>query len=261
MLLRGIVALLICTGAVTACGDADPAERAPSDPVVSSSAPKPAQGSGELVLRWTLSGGLAGRGGPGSVPDFSLYADGRTIVPGQGATPDLREYRLTEAATQRLLAEARSAGLGRPRTIERPGIADAFTLEITFGSARTRVVHPEGQSDPVVRFWKRLSPDTWPAQDQAGPVRPYRFERLALLAAETGSGQQAKPWPLGPLGRGEQAAGGLCTVVSGGDLATASRLVRGAPPGSMWSSSGKAYSVRLRPLLPDESTCAELGRR
>src|SRR5690348_9910367 len=72
---------------------------------------RPAEASaaagGSLVLRTTTSGGFAGLGGPGALPDFSLYRDGRAIVSGTGLT----EYHLTRQALRRLVAEASAAGL------------------------------------------------------------------------------------------------------------------------------------------------------
>src|SRR4051812_1818442 len=75
-----------------------------------------------LVLRTTTSGGFAGFGGPGSIPDFSLYGDGRAIV----RSPALTEYRLTPRALKRLVTAALDAGLATPRTVDDPKVADAM---------------------------------------------------------------------------------------------------------------------------------------
>lgn len=249
----------------------------------SSASATAAPAADETILRTRLTGGLAGLGGPGTVPDFSLYADGRAIVPdaAAGAEPGagaggLREHRLTPAALRRLLQDARAAGLDRSRTLDQPGVADAFTLEITFGSARTRIVMAgSGETDPAVRFSReRLNPANWAAADLAGAARPYEVQRLAALAYEDRSangqagsradgqpdGQSVTRWPLGPIGAGTPTVGGHCVVVGGHDLATVSRLSRAARPGTRWLSGGRLYSIRFRPLLPDESTCADLAR-
>ena len=55
-----------------------------------------------LVLRTMTTGGIAGLGGPGAMPEFSLYGDGRAIIGG----PHPMEYHLTGAAVRRLVAEA-----------------------------------------------------------------------------------------------------------------------------------------------------------
>jgi hypothetical protein len=94
-------------------------------------------------------------------------------------------------------------------------------------------------------------------------VRPYEPERLAVLAVEvpTADGRRsAARWPLSPVGQGAMVAGARCSVVSGPDLRTANRRSRTARPGTRWLSGGKTYVIRVRPLLPDESTCADLAR-
>ena len=73
-----------------------------------------------LVLRTMTTGGIAGLGGPGAMPEFSLYGDGRAIIGG----PHPMEYHLTGAAVRRLVAEAQRAGLATPRTVDDRNIAD-----------------------------------------------------------------------------------------------------------------------------------------
>lgn len=218
-----------------------------------------------LVLRWTRTGGFAGRGGPDAIPEFSLYGDGRIIMPdgAAGAWPRLRELRLTRAGLRRVVAAARDAGLDRSRTLGRTDVADAFTLVITFVADgrrhRTRIVHPEGTDDPAVRFWRGLDPRTWPRGERAGPPRVHRPTRLAVLSAPadatTGS---AVRWPLGRLDRGTPIAGRRCTVHTGGDVATVRRRATAVRPGTLWRSGGVTHRVAFRPLLPDERGCAAL---
>ncbi|MBC6459292.1 hypothetical protein [Actinomadura sp. HBU206391] len=269
---------LIAAALVMGCGAApQPAGRSATSapPVPSSRTSSPAGApaadgaaprfADQLVLRWRLTGGLAGRGAPSTPPDFSLYGDGRAIAADRETAPALREYRLTPVAHERLLQDARAIGLDRPRRLDQPGVADAFTLSISFGRAETHVVVAgSGESDPAVRFAReRLDPRRWAEGDQRGAARPYEPERLALLASEVhpADGQRsAARWPLGPIGRGVPAAGARCAVVSGPDVAAATRLSRTARPGTRWLSGGRTYVIRLRPLLPDERTCADLAR-
>ncbi|MFC9972427.1 hypothetical protein ACFVH6_16225 [Spirillospora sp. NPDC127200] len=277
MISRGIVSAA-AGAALTACGsDAGPEppprnSAATSAPVTgpaptvpatadTPSADTPSNGT-KLVLRWRTTGGIAGLGGPGEIPEFSLYGDGRAIVrPQGGPSPSaLREYRLTPDALRRLLAEARAAGLERGRTLGPQDVADAMVLEYTMGSARTRIHQPESQKIPAVRFQKRLFPDGWAPSDQAAPARAYPVERIAVLSGEMASpGGQPKAWPLSPLGKGEQAVGGLCTVFTGRDAKVAAGLARERPDGG-WRSGGKVYSARFRPLLPDERTCQDVAK-
>ena len=210
-----------------------------------------------LVLRTRTTGGIAGLGGPGTMPDFSLYGDGRAITGG----PHPTEYRLTQPALRRLVAEASKAGLAEPRTVDDPHIADATYKVITFvagGRPRTTKVIQEGghSGDPAVRFLPRLVPSSWPPGDQAGAPRPYEPRRVAVLAASApGDGSTAPKWPLRPLGTGTQVGGRTCAVLTGGEAAKARRLT-GRPE---WRDHGRTYRVTVRPLLPDESGCAALN--
>ena len=113
-----------------------------------------------------------------------------------------------------------------------------------------------------MRFWKRLRPEGWAPGDQATPARGYRAERVAVLSGESRAVdvRRVSDWPLSrPLGRGEQAAGGVCTVLTGRDRDTVVDHVSTASPGHRWRSGGKVYSVRLRPLLPEERTCRDIA--
>ncbi|RFS84997.1 hypothetical protein D0T12_16035 [Actinomadura spongiicola] len=253
------VAVAACA-ALTSCGDgsetAGPSSSAPATSATVPTTGSPAKDSPaeeKLVLRWRETGGIAGLGGPGSVPEFSLFSTGRAVVSSGPPQYELTEYRLKPEALRRLLDEARDAGLGRSHTVGSDRIMDAIIAEITMGDATTRVIQPgsESASAPEARFLKRLDPRSWPASDQAAPPKPYRPEKTAVLAGETSGGAKVKNWPLAPLARGEEAAGALCTVVP------ASKLPATAPD-TVWRSEGKTYSVRLRPLLPAESTCQDV---
>ncbi|MFG2090115.1 hypothetical protein [Spirillospora sp. NPDC048824] len=251
--------LLACTAlaacmALTACGDdsgtAGPPPPSPAPTSSSSPAKEPA--GEQLVLRWRKTGGIAGIGGPGSVPDFSLYSSGRAVAASEGARGGLTEYRLKPEALQRLLDGARAAGFGRSHTVGSDRIADAIITVVTMGEAKTRIIQPESQAGAESAFLKRLDPAGWPASDQAAPPEPYTPGRTAVLAGETLGTGTVKEWPLGPLGDGVEAAGGICTLVPSGKVPE-------TRPGIAWRSGGKTYSVRLRPLLPGESSCRDLN--
>ncbi|MFI0452623.1 hypothetical protein [Actinomadura sp. 6N118] len=263
-------------GVLTGCGSIwdDKEACALSDPDCSTWTPTPATSapaseapsagpSDRLLLRWRMTGGFAGLGGPGSIPEFSLYADGRAyaIQKGDVDSPvdSLAKFQLRSDALTRLLRDARAAGLERSRTAGSEDVADAQIVEITMGSARTRVIQPESQpADPAVRMWKRLQPYAWPTADQQGSHRPYLPLQVAVLAGETtSSGKTIKPWPLAPLAQGERAAGAICKVVTHLDSTTAREL---AQSNVVWLSQGKTYAVRLRPLLPNEHTCRDVAR-
>lgn len=207
-----------------------------------------------LVLRMTTTGGFAGLGGPGTIPHFSLYGDGRAIV----AIPALTEYHLTPQAFRRLIAAARDAGLATPRTVDDPKVADAMYDVITFvsdGRARTtKVIQAGGKADPARDFLAKLNAASWPRTDLTGEPRPYKASRVAVLALP--SAGSAPAWPLSPLASGSHVGTRTCTVLSGADAGKAKGLAAG---GTRWSDHGQTFRVTVRPLLPDESGCASLS--
>jgi hypothetical protein len=212
-----------------------------------------------LVLRTKTSGGFAGLGGPGTMPDFSLYGDGRAITGGARPT----EYHLTPQALRRLVADASKAGLATPRTADNPNISDAMYEDITFvvgGRPRTtKIIRGGGrEDDPAARFLPRLVPANWSRGDQSADPRPYHPARVAVLASsapESGDGTAPK-WPFKPLTAGTHVGMRTCTVLTGGDVAKAQR-VAGRP---RWRDRGQTFQVTIRPLLPDERDCAALTR-
>ncbi|GAA1534371.1 hypothetical protein GCM10009678_15880 [Actinomadura kijaniata] len=255
---RGIAAA-VAGAALTACGPAGDGgpETTPLPDRAPTASPAPTAAPTALVLRWRTLGGIAGLGEPGGLPDFSLYGDGRAVTAERGA---LREYRLRPEALRRLLDEARAAGLDRSRTAGDHRIPDALTLEFVMGGARVRIAQPEAApGDPAVRFRKRLDPRAWPDGDQAAPPRPYVPRRVAVLTGEDPA-PDARPWPLPALGGGERLGGAACRVYTGADAGKAASLARTAKPADRWRSRGGTYSVRFRPLLPDETTCRDLAR-
>ncbi|WP_242885192.1 hypothetical protein [Actinomadura litoris] len=257
---------LACASALTACdGDSGKPPHSlgsPGSPSVSSTstpaapAPSPTTASPatdpaaeRLVLRWRETGGFAGKGGPGTLPEFSLYSTGRAVVASEGRAT---EYRLKPEALQRLLDEARAAGLARSHTSGPGRVMDAIVLEFTMGRATTKIIQPEAQSDPAVRFRERLDPRRWPPGDLVSPGRPYAPAKVAVLSVENPGAETVKKWPLAPLGKGERVPGGVCT------LAPASK-VPAARPDVGWRSQGRTYTVRVRPLLPGESSCRDIA--
>jgi hypothetical protein len=203
------------------------------------------------------SGGIAGLGGPGTLPDFSLYGDGRAITGGAHPT----EYHLTAQALRRLVSDASKAGLATPRTADNPNVSDAMYEVITFvtgGRARTtKVIQGGGRADdPAAKFLPRLVPANWPRSDQTGDPRPYRPKRVAVLAVATPGDGSGTKWPLKPLASGTRVGGRTCTLLTGGDVAKAERLA-GRPE---WQDHGQSFRVTIRPLLPDERDCGALSR-
>lgn len=254
---RGVTTVLVGASLLTGCGSkaAYVHEHPPA------TALPPGQGGDHLVLRWQMTAGIGGLGGPGTIPDFSLYADGTAIASeGPGKSSPLKRYHLKQAAAQKLFDEAGKAGLQRSRKIRYNHlIADANVLVIWMGSARTEVVMPQEQHVAATAMWKKLQPEQWPAADQLSPPDVYRPERLAAIASETSEHPAPPgtvPWPLSPLGT-SQRADQRCQIYSGKDATRLRELA--SKPDTRFSIDGKVYVVRIRPLLPDEKSCDPLG--
>ncbi|HEU5026085.1 MAG TPA: hypothetical protein VFV01_14295 [Spirillospora sp.] len=246
------IVALACAGTLAACGGASGVEKPPHSLPPAGTATKPAKESprGEhLVLRMRKTGGIAGLGGPGGLPDFSLYSTGRALVASQAK---VTEYRLTPAARDRLLSEARAAGLGRSHTVPAGQVSDAIVLKFTMDGAHSEIAEPGVRPDPATAFQARLDPARWPKADLASGPRPYKPSRVAVLASQGAVADgPVRTWPLAPLGKGTQVGAAVCTVAASGKVPATS-------PGTAWRSAGTTYTVRLRPLLPDEHACTDL---
>src|SRR5581483_11018867 len=173
-------------------------------------------------------GGIAGLGGPGTLPDFSLYGSRRVIVSG-GQWPT--EYRLTPQALDRLIAEGRRAGLETPRTIDDPHVSDAFYTLITFlpgkRPATTKIIKGDGRGGTAAAFAARLDPRTWPGSDLDAGARPYIATRVAVLAMDSPAEGAAQEWPFGVLGSGRRVGTRTCTVLSGKAATAEARRLAG----------------------------------
>jgi hypothetical protein len=275
--MRNVTSVALITGIVllTGCGSASSTPGRTGGPVPGDT---PAGGATtgqdreRLLLRGQISGGIGGRGGPGALPDFSLYADGSAIMAkgGFGHPDPMTEFRLTPAAVQRLIDSAYAAGLNRSRTVDRANVADATYLSLRFTvggrTASTRIIQVETENDPAERFWnERIHPEGadigFPKTDLARDPAPYRPARLAVLASESDQSTGTRPgeWPLTPLNRGVRVGGWLCTLLTGPDVARATKLLAPAAPGTRWRSDSRTYLLQPRPLLPDESNCGALN--
>ncbi|KPM57546.1 cold-shock protein [Frankia sp. R43] len=72
--------------------------------------------------------------------------------------------------------------------------------------------------------------------------------------------REARTWPGPPL-PGEPYGAGLvlnCVTSSGGDATKVLAAARTADANTPWTSEGRTWSLTFRPLLPDESSCADL---
>lgn len=280
----------------------DPANPAPTTAAPSPSAPASPEpsgsggASGDLVLRVGVDGGLAGPDQNAlSIPQISIYADGRVISQGAQiaiypgpALPPLMLSRLSPAGLDRVLEQAAVAGLaGDDRDYPMPSVADVQTTIFTVvvdGDAHVVTAEGlglesgrEGELDATELQTRRamlefqgaltnLQP--WLGTDLIAEGLPYEFDELRVFArpglppAEPGLAQPDLEWPLPePLASfGEPYPMGQdarCGTVSGDDLQMLLPMAMSANQLTPWESDGERYELLFRPLLPDESGCPD----
>jgi hypothetical protein len=284
---------------LTACARADggPAVGEPSGPESSgppssgppSSAPA---GADSLALRIERLGGFVAPDQMlGRLPVVSVYADGRVITQGPQimiypgpALPNLLVQQLDPASVRGLVDKAIAAGVRAGADLGQPNVADAPTTRITVaapGGVRTldAVALTEAQAnDPkltvaqrdarakLAAFVQEVS-DLSAAKGMPAAV-PYRPTAVAALAKpyakpENGLPKQPGPvaWP-GPALPGESLNTTTGCVTASGDAAAAVlAAAKKANQITPWTSGGKQWSITFRPLLPDETGCADLRSR
>lgn len=220
-----------------------------------------------------------------SLPRVWIAGDGRYLqqssdnydYPGLIA---LEERRIPVAALAGLLTDARTAGLleenpdyGNPR------IADAMVTQVVVVTAGKRhaVLIPAlgypnpGLSDQAVAARARLSEflDTLEHPERIADVSepsPYSPTALAVYVLNTASASpQAPPatWPLGALGDAGAPTdwpdrSARCLVVTGSDVESVLSAAAGKDRFAPWRAPDGLWNIAIRPLLPDEHSCADV---
>ncbi len=286
-----VAALVAATALVGACvGDAGAgATAAPSGPPASPSTPAlelPAAGDTLLVQVRTEGGFVPPSFRFVSLPQLSLYADGRLIETGAVPAiypgpllPPLLVRRLSTDQLRSVLSAAEAAGLSpdAPAISFPPhGIADAPDTVIEVwspGGTRTTSFGAFGMEQAgmdaaetaaraaAAAFIADLQASTASSEGPYLPsaarliVRPYESPDPSIVS-------EPVEWPLAtplsaapPLIEGSPAEGG-CLVVTGSDLEAVWPLLEKANSATPWLSGGARYALSVRPLLPHEAaTC------
>jgi hypothetical protein len=227
------------------------------------------------------------------LPIVSVYADGRVITegpvpaiyPGQ-ALPNVQVQRISTQDVNRLVAKAMAAGVGHVGDLGRPPIADAATTRFMVltdaGTSVTEVYalseagEDQAGLDAAQRRARAKLRDLLatltdlPKALGAGAVsesKPYTPTGLVAVASRwTDPGDNMTPtrpdlaWP-GPLLPGEPVSTGPdlgCVAMDGEQAAQVLAAARGATTITPWISGGSRWTVRFRPLLPDETGCAAI---
>ncbi|GAA3864802.1 hypothetical protein GCM10022243_33840 [Saccharothrix violaceirubra] len=183
---------------------------------------------------------------PGRLPEFSLYGDGTVLRPGpdRGALHTLEAVKATAAQTREFYDRAHGVGLDADQEILNPDVVDGYSQVFVLVSGGHRYVteadNPDESSD-LVAFHETLHVE--------GRAEPYRPQRIAAVAWGSAPAEGARPWPWGTFDEGG------CLILDA-DQATA--VATSVPAHTPWLVGGREVLVVFRPLLPDESTCADL---
>jgi hypothetical protein len=218
------------------------------------------------------------------LPAVSVYPDGRVITEGPvplsypgPALPNVQVQRLDPAAARDLVDKAVAAGVKSGVDLGRPPVADIPTTRFTaVTEAGTQTVEVPALREVSARAGLTAAQRAGRARlnalydeltTPATAAEPYVPVALAAVVrpfvppAEAGiSAGPPVPWS-GPALPGEPLGEGLelgCVTVTGAGVAPVLAAAREASPNTAWSSGGKQWSVTFRPMLPDETGCADL---
>ncbi|GIF70890.1 hypothetical protein [Asanoa siamensis] len=277
----------------SACGTQPAADAAPPNRPAAD-----ALGADEVALRVVHTGGfVTPQSIPARVPALSIYGDGRVITQGPvpaiypgPALPNLQQSRISAEDVDALVKRALDAGVGAGTDLGQPGVADASTtrfLVTTGAGVRTTDAYALELPDhgglltaPQKAARKELSDLLAALQDLpttlgAGAVRDegaYPTKAVAGIAtpyvapenvAELGGPPAPVDWP-GPALPGDRLNPTVdvgCVTATGAEATAVLTAAGTANAMTPWVSGGKQWSVLLRPLLPDESGCADLAKQ
>jgi hypothetical protein len=251
-----------------------------------SDAPAP-QGADNLVLRADSFGGFVPADMTvGMLPAVSVYADGRVITDGPSplsypgpALPHVQVQMITPELVQQLTKEAAAAGVRTGTDFGRPNVADAPTTRVTVTTAEgTQTVTVEALSearanDPQLTAAQREArtklsayvkkvTDLSTATGMPDPA-DYAATEVAVLAhpytpGEVKAAEIAWPGPALPGALVNESIGMGCVVVTGAQKDQVLAAAKKATAITPWTAGDKKWTIKFRPLLPDEKGCAAL---
>jgi hypothetical protein len=227
----------------------------------------------------------------GRLPLVSVYGDGRVITEGPvpaiypgPALPNVQQRRITPEDVGLLVRAALDAGVGSATDLGRPSVSDmpstrftvttgdrverleVYALEMTEDGPNAVLTEAQRAARTKLRD---LTTELRDPPTAAGPSEPYPVPALAAIATaypernppDLPSPPAAVAWP-GPALPGEPigpAADAGCVTVTGDAVRAVLASAEKANAATPWTSGGRTWSLRLRPLLPDESGCADLA--
>jgi hypothetical protein len=223
------------------------------------------------------------------LPELSVYGDGRVLTQGPvpavypgPALPNVQVQMITPGALSTLVNLAVAGKVGVPADFGQPPVADGTSARITVltsAGPQVSTVYMLGMDEgltaeqrsaraPLRALVAKLEdlPGTLGA-DKVGQSRPYVPAVLAAVdspwTADPTLTEPEQAWP-GPALPGQKvgAPGGDlgCVTVSGPQLAPVLDAAGHANQLTPWVWDATRYRVQFRPLLPDESSCDDLGQ-
>jgi hypothetical protein len=224
-----------------------------------------------------------------SLPLITVYGDGRVITEGpmidifpSPAMPNVLVRTIPAPAVDQLVRLAIDAGVGSGADYGQPPVADAPSTQVTVLTDEGELVSranalgfdDHGVTEAQAAARRQLQGLVDKLTDlpallgaDAGEEQPYEPTSLAAVswpwvdpASDDLPEQPEIAWP-GPALPGEALPrfGDLhCLIVTGPELPAVLQAAAGANVLTPWVSEGQRWSVRFRPLLPEESTCADL---
>ena len=246
---------------------------------------------GDLVLR------IASEPGPEVLPPYgatylpavSVFGDGRVITHDPRAHADARpalpavQVRLvSQRAVQEIVQIALDAGLGQRDHYPVPLLMDANTTRFTALTNRGRLTTSvyglganAGTMPPDEQVQRQRLADLRDAlldvtatlgSIDTGPAQPYQPVALAAVVWAHGAADAGaqRAWPGPPLPQDLPYSANphsrtiRCVTVTGTELSSLLAEAGTAHESTPWTWNGRTYGALLRPLLPDESSCADL---
>jgi hypothetical protein len=277
------VTLFLLAGCAQSSADSAPEAAPPSPP----SAPD----ADSVVLRVRHEGGFVPADlVPGRIPQVSVYGDGRVITQGPQiavypgpAMVNLQVQQLDPARVGELVDRAMAAGVRSGADFGRPGIADAPSTRVDVvhaGRKYTVAVEALSEADAndprltdaqkaartkLATFVRELTElSTAPGAPAAQPYRPSAVAAIVRPYLKPADDVPRQPQPMawpGPALPGESLTPQLklsCVTATGAEAGRVLAAAAKANANTPWTSGENRFSVTFRPLLPDETGCADL---
>ncbi|MEV4629884.1 hypothetical protein AB0J90_26825 [Micromonospora sp. NPDC049523] len=248
-----------------------------------------------VVLRVDYTGGFVPvETIPSRLPVVSIHGDGRVITQGPTtlaypgpALPNLLQTVISAEDVRTLVKRAQDAGVGASTDLGQPPVADVqntrFTLVTPDGTKTLEVValgmeDAGGLTDAQQAARKKLSDlvgalsdlHTTLGDDKIEEPAPYAPVAIAAIVTPYVTqpdpalpAQPAVDWP-GPALPGDKLNATVdvgCVAVAGDDASKVIGAAQKANADTPWQSGGKQWRIVFRPLLPEETGCADLATR